>query len=97
MDDISPQIFIDAVSGYQKTAAVKAAIALDLFTAIENENGELSRITSRVQASERGVRMLCDYLTVHGFLHRGDRLASGTGGREGKCCGGRCRRAPSHE
>ncbi|WP_341315254.1 class I SAM-dependent methyltransferase [Paraburkholderia sp. IMGN_8] len=70
MDDISPQAFIDAVSGYQKTAAVKAAVALDLFTAIENENGELSRITSRVQASERGVRMLCDYLTVHGFLQK---------------------------
>jgi ubiquinone/menaquinone biosynthesis C-methylase UbiE len=70
MDDISPQAFIDAVSGYQKTAAVKAAVALDLFTAIENENGELSRIASRVQASERGVRMLCDYLTVHGFLQK---------------------------
>jgi SAM-dependent methyltransferase len=70
MDDISPQAFIDAVSGYQKTAAVKAAVALDLFTAIENENGELSRISSRVQASERGVRMLCDYLTVQGFLQK---------------------------
>lgn len=70
MDDISPQAFLDAVSGYQKTAAVKAAVALDLFTAIENENGELSRIASRVQASERGIRMLCDYLTVQGFLQK---------------------------
>ncbi|WP_206997228.1 class I SAM-dependent methyltransferase [Trinickia mobilis] len=70
MDDVSPQAFIDAVSGFQKTAAVKAAVALDLFTAIENENGELSRISSRVQASERGVRMLCDYLTVQGFLQK---------------------------
>ncbi|MEZ0603844.1 methyltransferase [Paraburkholderia sp. IW21] len=70
MDDISPQAFLDAVSGYQKTAAVKAAVALDLFTAIENENGELSRISSRVQASERGIRMLCDYLTVQGFLQK---------------------------
>ena len=70
MDDISPQAFIDAVSGYQKTAAVKAAVALDLFTAIDDENGELSRISRRVQASERGVRMLCDYLTVQGFLQK---------------------------
>jgi hypothetical protein len=30
---------------YQKTAAVKAAVALDLFTAIANENGELGRIS----------------------------------------------------
>ena len=39
MDDVSPQAFIDAVMAFQKTAAVKAAVALDLFTAIANENG----------------------------------------------------------
>jgi ubiquinone/menaquinone biosynthesis C-methylase UbiE len=70
MDDISPEAFVDAVSGYQKTAAMKAALALDLFTAIANENGELELISRRVQASERGVRMLCDYLTVQGFLQK---------------------------
>ncbi|CAE6824193.1 methyltransferase [Paraburkholderia haematera] len=70
MDDISPEAFIDAVSGYQKTAALKAAVALDLFTAIEKENGELARISRRVQAPERGVRILCDYLTVQGFLQK---------------------------
>jgi ubiquinone/menaquinone biosynthesis C-methylase UbiE len=70
MDEISPQAFVDAVTGYQKTAAVKAAVALDLFTAIDHEHGELERISRRVQASERGVRMLCDYLTVQGFLQK---------------------------
>ncbi|OAJ52089.1 SAM-dependent methyltransferase [Paraburkholderia ginsengiterrae] len=70
MDDISPEAFIDAISGYQKTAAIKAAVALDLFTAIQNEDGELSRIARRVEASERGVRILCDYLTVLGFLQK---------------------------
>jgi len=28
MDDVSPQAFIDAAMAYQKTAAVKAAVAL---------------------------------------------------------------------
>ncbi len=70
MDDISPQSFIDALIGYQKTAAVKAAVTLDLFTAIKDENGELSRVSKRVQAAERGVRVLCDYLTVQGFLQK---------------------------
>ena len=32
MEDVSPQLFVDAVMGYQKTAAIKAAVALDLFT-----------------------------------------------------------------
>ena len=68
MDDISPQAFVDATIAYQKTAAMKAAVALDLFTAIAHENGDLQRISERVQASGRGVRILCDYLTVHGFL-----------------------------
>jgi SAM-dependent methyltransferase len=70
MDDISPQAFVEAVSGYQRTAAMKAAVALDLFTAIEHEGGELDRISKRLQASERGVRVLCDYLTVQGFLQK---------------------------
>jgi SAM-dependent methyltransferase len=70
MNDVSPQLFIDAVTGYQKTAAVKAAVALDLFTAIANEAGDPERIATRVQASPRGVRVLCDYLTVHGFLQK---------------------------
>src|ERR1700758_1379280 len=70
MVDISPDAFVDAVSEYQKTAAMKAALALDLFTAIASENGELELISKRVQASERGVRMLCDYLTVQGFLQK---------------------------
>ena len=70
MDDVSPQTFIDAVMAYQMTAAVKAAVALDLFTAIAKEDGELAPIAKRVQASERGVRILCDYLTVQGFLQK---------------------------
>ncbi|WP_269217467.1 hypothetical protein [Paraburkholderia sprentiae] len=29
MDDISPQAFVDAAIAYQKTAAVKAAVAIE--------------------------------------------------------------------
>jgi len=68
MSEVSPAHFIDTVLGYQKTAAIKAAIALDLFTAIASEDGHLEKIAVRVKASPRGVRILCDYLTVHGFL-----------------------------
>ncbi|MGF6855014.1 ubiquinone/menaquinone biosynthesis C-methylase UbiE [Paraburkholderia sp. CI3] len=70
MDDISPQAFVDAAIAYQKTAAVKAAVELDLFTAIADEHGDVKRIAERVKAAERGVRILCDFLTVHGFLQK---------------------------
>ena len=68
MADVSPDLFLDAVLGFQKTAALKAALALDLFTAVAADGGDLDRIAARTGASARGLRMLCDYLTVQGFL-----------------------------
>lgn len=70
MADISPDLFINSVLGYQKTAALKAALGLDLFTAISQGNGDLEEIAARTGASARGLRMLCDYLTVQGFLEK---------------------------
>lgn len=55
---------------YQRTAALKAAIELDLFTAIGETTGTLTELVRRLEASERGVRVLCDYLVVMGFLHK---------------------------
>jgi len=46
-DDVnepSPDLFLDAALGYQKTAAIKAAIALDLFTALAEEDGDAGRV-----------------------------------------------------
>ena len=72
MSEPSPDLFLDAALAYQKTAAIKAAIALDLFTAITQEDGALDRVAARIGAATRGVRILCDYLTVHGFLEKHD-------------------------
>jgi ubiquinone/menaquinone biosynthesis C-methylase UbiE len=68
MADPTPDLFLDAVLGFQKTAALKAALALDLFTIVGQESGDRDRIAARTGASERGIRILCDYLTVQGFL-----------------------------
>ena len=72
MTQPSPDQFLDALLGFQKTAALKAALALDLFTAVAAEGGELARTAARTGAAERGVRILCDYLTVLGFLAKVD-------------------------
>src|SRR5258708_5450070 len=66
----SPDHFLNELLGYQKTAALKAAIELDLFSALADEDGDLKQISERVGASERGIRILCDYLTVQGFLEK---------------------------
>jgi ubiquinone/menaquinone biosynthesis C-methylase UbiE len=64
----SPAIVFDTLNGYQRTQALKTAIELELFTAIGEGNPTTTAIAARCAASERGTRILCDFLTIHGFL-----------------------------
>ena len=64
----SPATFFDAVQGYQRSFILKAAVDLDLFTAIAHHQHTVAEIAHSVHASERGVRVLLDCLTVLGFL-----------------------------
>jgi ubiquinone/menaquinone biosynthesis C-methylase UbiE len=64
----SPELFFQTVNSYQRTAAVKAAVELDVFTAIGEGNATASEIAARCGASERGARILCDYLVIAGLL-----------------------------
>jgi SAM-dependent methyltransferase len=64
----SPALFLNMLSGYQRTAALKAAIELALFTAIGAGHRSVAAIAQHCGASERGMRILCDYLVVVGFL-----------------------------
>jgi 2-polyprenyl-3-methyl-5-hydroxy-6-metoxy-1,4-benzoquinol methylase len=70
----SPDLFFDTVQAYQRTAALRAAIDLDLFTAIGDGAQTVPAIAQQIQSPERGTRILCDYLTIVGFLTKqGDR------------------------
>ena len=64
----SPVLFFETLNAYQKSGALKAALELDLFTAIGSATASVSEIATRCNAAERGVRILCDYLTIDGFL-----------------------------
>ena len=67
---LSPMKFFEAMHAYQQTAALKAAIELELFTAIGEGMGTVSDIAQRIGAPERGVRAICDFLVIRGFLHK---------------------------
>jgi hypothetical protein len=69
-DAVSPDRFVDGLLGYMNTAALKGALDLDLFSTISETDGTPEAIAARVQASPRGVRILCDFLTVNGFLRK---------------------------
>jgi 2-polyprenyl-3-methyl-5-hydroxy-6-metoxy-1,4-benzoquinol methylase len=64
----SPDLFFDTVQAYQRTAALRAAIDLNLFTAIADGAHTVPALAARCHASERGTRILCDFLTIVGFL-----------------------------
>jgi len=58
----------ETLNAYQNTAALKAAIELDLFTAIGQGADTVAPLAKRCRGTERGIRILCDYLTIIGFL-----------------------------
>ena len=68
----SPERIFGALNAFQGTAALKTAIELDIFTAIADGADQANSIAQRVNAAERGVRILCDYLTINGFLTKND-------------------------
>jgi ubiquinone/menaquinone biosynthesis C-methylase UbiE len=66
----SPQLFFQTINAYQRTESLKAAIELEVFTAIGEGNATAAEIAKRCGASERGVRILCDFLCIMGFLNK---------------------------
>lgn len=64
----SPLLFFQTINSYQRTEALKAAIELEVFSAIGEGKTTAREIAERCGASERGIRILCDYLCLMGFL-----------------------------
>jgi ubiquinone/menaquinone biosynthesis C-methylase UbiE len=66
----SPQLFFQTINAYQRTEGLKAAIELEVFSAIGEGNTTAPEIAKRCGASERGTRILCDFLCIIGFLNK---------------------------
>ena len=64
----SPERIFQTCTAYHQSAGLRAAVEIDLFTAIADGFSTAERIAGRTGASTRGVRILCDYLVVLGFL-----------------------------
>lgn len=64
----TPALLFDTINAYQRTGAIKAAIELGLFSAIAAGNASAEKIAEACGASQRGTRILCDYLVIIGFL-----------------------------
>lgn len=68
----SPALLFETINAYQRTAAIKAGIELGVFTALAEGHTTPAALAGPCGASERGLRILCDYLTLSGFLTKGE-------------------------
>ncbi|HMG76922.1 MAG TPA: class I SAM-dependent methyltransferase [Pyrinomonadaceae bacterium] len=68
----TPALLFDTINAHQRTEAIKAAIELSLFSAIAAGNTTANDIARTCGASQRGTRILCDYLVIIGFLTKQD-------------------------
>jgi len=69
---LTPAIVFDNLQAYQQTYALQAAIELDIFRAVGQGPGDVASIAHHASASERGIRILCDFLVIHGILLKKD-------------------------
>jgi len=69
---LTPSIVFENLQAFQRTFALKAAIELDVFRAVGQGPGDVASIARHAKASERGIRILCDYLVIAGLLEKTD-------------------------
>ena len=68
----TPQRIFETLGAFRRTAALRTAIELDVFSAIGSGTATSSQLAERCSASERGMRKLCNYLAVLGFIEKRD-------------------------
>src|SRR5713226_4386772 len=64
----NPERIFNTMIAFQETETLRAAIELDIFTAVADGANTDATLAAKTATSERGVRILCDYLTIKEFL-----------------------------
>src|SRR4051812_38685929 len=64
----TPALLFDTFNAFQRTQALKTGIEIELFTAIGEGNPTAKALAARCGGTERTLRILCDFLTIAGFL-----------------------------
>lgn len=74
MNPLSNNPVYDVSLSYQKTAAVSAAIRLDIFTIIGESRLSAMQIAQACGCALRGIRILCDFLCIIDLMVKSDDL-----------------------
>ena len=68
--NVTPDLFWETMVAFQRSAILKTAVELEIFTHIAKGHSTAASIAEAAGAAERGVRIICDSLTVMGFLKK---------------------------
>ena len=66
----NPGFIFETLLAYQRTAALRTAIEINLFGALGDGPARAADLAARCGVSERGARILCNYLTTIGLVEK---------------------------
>lgn len=72
LSEPNPQLAWEALTAYQRSAAVKAGVDLGVFSALGDGPRSAGDLAALAGVAERGMRILCDCLTVYGLITKTD-------------------------
>jgi SAM-dependent methyltransferase len=74
----NPGIIFETLLAHQRSAALRTAIELDVFRAVGEGPADAATLAARCGASQRGTRILCDFLAIMGLLTKQDGIYNHT-------------------
>jgi 2-polyprenyl-3-methyl-5-hydroxy-6-metoxy-1,4-benzoquinol methylase len=74
----NPGLILEMVNAHQRSSALTAAIELGVFRAVGEGAADVTSIALHCKSSERGIRILCDFLVIHGVLAKNGKQYSHT-------------------
>ena len=66
MSEPSPQLIWETMTAHQRSAALKAGVELGVFDTLGDGPATAAELAAKAGVAERGMRILCDFLTIHG-------------------------------
>ena len=78
MSEPNPGLVFDLINSHQRSAALRAGVELNVFGALGQKGATAAEVAKSCNVPERGVRILCDYLTILGLLQKSNGTYSHT-------------------
>src|SRR5579863_317835 len=72
MSEPNPALVWEAITAHQRSAALKAGVDLGVFNALGEGPRTAAELAAHAGVAERGMRILCDCLTVYGLITKTD-------------------------